>query len=182
MGSGSNAISDVEPVTSMHGLGQLQDRELVRVPDVHRPDVVGVEQRDEPADLVVDVAERPRLLAVAVHRERLAPHRLHEEVRHHPPVGGPQPRTVGVEDAHDAHVEVVAAVVRERERLGEALRLVVDAARADRVDVAPVVLGLRVHLRVAVHLARGREEEPRALGAARARACCACRANRPSSS
>ena len=53
-------------------------------------DVVGVEQREQPGDLVVDVAERPRLLAVAVDRERLAPHRLREEVRHHPPVGRPQ--------------------------------------------------------------------------------------------
>ena len=45
---------------------------------------------EEPADLVVHVAERPRLLAVAVDGERLAPHRLDEEVRHHPPVGRSQ--------------------------------------------------------------------------------------------
>src|SRR5207247_1908797 len=43
------------------------------------------------------------------------------------------------------------------------LRLVVDPARADWVHVAPVALGLRVHLRVSVDLARRGEQEPRAL-------------------
>ena len=56
------------------------------------------------------------------------------------------------------------AVVGHRHRLGEALGLVVDAARADRVDVAPVALGLRVDLRIAVDLAGRRQEEPGALG------------------
>ena len=39
-----------------HQLGQLADRELVRVADVDRRRDVGVEQGEEPADLVVDVA------------------------------------------------------------------------------------------------------------------------------
>ena len=56
-------------------------------------------------------------------------------------------------------VEAVVAVVRHGHGLGEALGLVVDAPGADRVDVAPVGLGLRVDERVAVHLAgRGQEE------------------------
>ena len=56
------------------------------------------------------------------------------------------------------------AVVGHRHGLGEALGLVVDAARPDRVDVAPVVLALRVHERIAVDL-RGRgEQEAGALG------------------
>ena len=53
----------------------------------------------------------------------------------------------------------VLAVVVEEQRLGAALALVVAGARADRVDVAPVVLGLRVDLGVAVDLAgRGLED------------------------
>src|SRR5581483_11766875 len=53
--------------------------------------------------------------------------------------------------------------VGHRERLGEALRLVVDAAWPDRVDVAPVVLALGVHERIPVDLRGGREEKARAL-------------------
>ena len=54
-------------------------------------------------------------------------------------------------------------VVRHDDGLGVALRLVVDAARPDRVHMAPVRLRLRVHLRIAVHLTRRREHETRAL-------------------
>ena len=69
------------------------------------------------------------------------------------PSSGPHARAVGVEDADDAGVEAVEPVVRHRHGLGEALGLVVHAAGADRVDVAPVGLGLRVDLGVAVDLA-----------------------------
>ena len=62
-----------------------------------------------------------------------------------------------------AGVDALLAVVGHRQRLGVALRLVVDAARADRVDVAPVVLGLRVDLGVAVDLAGRGEQEAGAL-------------------
>ena len=110
-----------------------------------------------------DVAEAARLRAVAVDRERLAAQRLHDEVRDDAAVARPHARAVGVEDADDARVDAVVAVVRHRDRLGEALRLVVDAARADGVHVAPVVLRLRMHERIAVHLGRRREEEARAL-------------------
>ena len=108
----------------------------------------------------LDVAEAPGLVAVAVDRERFAAQRLHDEVRHHPPVVGLHPRPVGVEDPHDAHVEATRAVVRHRDRFSESFGLVVDAANTDRVDVAPVRLGLGVHERVAVHLARRGLEEP----------------------
>src|SRR3546814_3781927 len=65
---------------------------------------------------------------------------------------------------------VVVAVVRHRHGLGVALGLVVDAPGPDRVHVAPVRLRLRVHQRVAVHLARGGQEELRALGLGQAQA------------
>ena len=65
----------------------------------------------------------------------------------------------GVEDAHDRGVHALLAQVRHRERLGVALRLVVDAAQADRVHVAPVRLRLRVDERVAVDLAGGGEQK-----------------------
>ena len=55
-------------------------------------------------------------------------------------------------------------MIRHRHRLGVPLRLVVDPTRADRVDVAPVALGLRVDERVAVHLRGRREQEAGTLG------------------
>ena len=75
----------------------------------------------------------------------------------------PHPRAVGVEDPDDAGVHALLAQVGHRQRLGVALGLVVDAARADRVDVAPVGLGLGVDQRVAVDLGGRGEQEARAV-------------------
>ena len=111
----------------------------------------------------VDVAERAGLGAVAEHRDRPVLEGLAQEGRDRPAVVGPHPRAVGVEDPDDRRVDALLAVVGHRQRLGVALGLVVDAARADRVDVAPVALGLRVHLGVAVDLARGGDQEAGAV-------------------
>ena len=162
-GSASKTISLVDLADLDHLLGELEQRELVRVADVHRQVLAALREQDQPADEVVDVAEAPRLRAVAEDRDRLLLQRLADEVRDRAPVVGAHPRAVGVEDPDDRGVDALLAVVGHRQRLGVALRLVVDAARADRVDVAPVRLRLRMHLRVAVDLARRGEQEARAL-------------------
>jgi hypothetical protein len=87
------------------------------------------------------------------------------------PVVRPHPRAVRVEDPHDRGVDPVRAPVGHRQRLGEALRLVVHPARPDRVHVPPVRLGLRVDLRVAVGLRRRGQQEARALLLAEPSAC-----------
>ena len=163
-GNGRWTSSDDEPVTSMIRCASSEDREFVVVADVDRCGQLRVEQGEEAADLVVDVGERACLAAVAEDRDRLASQRLDEEVRDGASVVRAHPRAVGVEDAHDAHVDAVVAVIRHRHRLGVPLGLVVHAAWADRVDVAPVLLGLRMHQRVAVDLRRRRQEEAGALG------------------
>src|SRR6202044_1203833 len=80
-----------------------------------------------------------------------------------PAVVRPHPRAVGVEDAHDLRIDLVTLAVGHGQRLGEAFRLVVHTARADRVYVAPVVLALRVDQRIAVYLGGRGEQEARAL-------------------
>ena len=81
-------------------------------------------------------------------------------------------RAVGVEDARDLDLELVLAMIVEEQRLGAALALVVAGARTDRIDVAPVVLGLRVHRGIAVDLADVEAWKILALQAlARAPAC-----------
>ncbi len=144
-------------------LGELQHGQLVRVADVHRPAQVREQQPDRPVDQVVDVADRAGLAAVAGHGDRLAGQRLAHERRDRAAVVGPHPRAVGVEDPHDRGVHAVVGAVGGGDRLGEPLGLVVAGPRADRVDVAPVTLVLRVHLRVAVGLRGGGEQEARAL-------------------
>ena len=141
--------------------GQFEHGALVGVPDVDGADERRVEERHEAADLVLDETQAPGLAAVSVHGQRITPQCLHDEVGHDAAVAGGEPRAVGVEDAHDAHVDAVRPVHGHGQALGEPLGLVVDAARPRRIDVAPVALHLRVHLGVAVDLAGARHQEPR---------------------
>ena len=164
VGQGLCSIGAALPVISEHQLGQLEHGELGGVADVGRVDPVALEEPVDPVDQVGDVAEGAGLVALAVDGERLAPERLDHEVRHHPAVLRPHPGPVGVEDPDDPGVDAVVAVVGHGDRLGEPLGLVVDAARADRVDVAPVALRLGVDLGVAVDLGGRRQEEPGVLG------------------
>src|SRR6266487_3039306 len=142
-----------------HGLGQLVHRELVRVAEVDRQVLARFGERDEPTDEVVDVAEAPCLCPVPEHGQGLALEGLPDKRGNRAPVVGPHPRPVRVEDPPDRGVDALLPVVRHRHRLGVALRFVIDAARADRIDVPPVGFRLRMDLRVAVDLARRGEQE-----------------------
>jgi hypothetical protein len=98
------------------------------LPQFTGPLCLGAQEPDDALDQIGHVAEAPRLRAVAVDRHRLAAQSLRDEVRDDAPVVQPHPRAVRVEDAHDPGLDAVRAVIRHRERLREALRLVVDAA------------------------------------------------------
>ena len=56
----------------------------------------------------------------------------------------------------------MVAMIRHRDRFGEALRLIINATRPDRVHVAPVIFLLRMDQRVAVTF-RGRCKNERGL-------------------
>src|SRR5947209_7762602 len=86
-------------------LGQLAHRHLVLGAAVDRPGLTGIEQRDDAAHQVVDVADRAGLRAGAVHGDRLAAQGLRDERRDGPAVVRAHARTVGVEDPDDADVE-----------------------------------------------------------------------------
>ena len=131
----------------LHQLGELQDRERLGelVVHAHLATLGGV--RDGELDAlqgVEDVEVAARLAALAVHRERMADHRLQAEPvqrgaehvvvvepRHQPVV---EHRLVGLDAVHDALVEVGGAHAPDPTR---------------EVDVVGVV-----HLRQVVHRAR----------------------------
>ena len=135
-----------------------------------------------PVDQIRDVGEAARLRAVAEDRDVLVAQRLRHERRNGPAVIQAHPRPVRVEDSDDLRVHAVVAVIGHRHRFGKALGFVVDAARADRVHVAPVGLLLRMLERIAVHLGGRREHETAHSWPWPGRAPCACRARRPSAS
>jgi hypothetical protein len=150
----------------------------LRVADVHRQMVIAHHEAVDAFDEVGDVAEAAGLGAVAEDGDRFL-EGLADEGRDDAAVVEAHAFAVGVEDADDAGVDLVLAVVGHGEGFGEAFGFVVAAARADGVDVAPVVLGLRVHLGVAVDFGSGGEQEAGALVPWRGRGPCGCRASRP---
>jgi len=58
----------------------------------------------------------------------------------------------------------VDAVVGHRDGLRKAFGLIVHAAHANGIDVAPIGFGLGVNKGVTIHLRRGRKQETRTLG------------------
>src|SRR5262245_9520862 len=112
-------------------LGELEDRELARVAEVDREVLLSDREQVEAADQVVDVAEAPRLRAVTEDRKRLVLERLADEARDRAAVVRAHPRSVRVDDPDDGGVHALLVVVRHRQRLGVALRLVVDPARSE---------------------------------------------------
>ena len=62
-------------------------------------------------------------------------------------------RAVSIEYPGDLDRDLVLPVIVEEERFGAALSLVIAGAQPDRIDAAPVVFGLWMHLGIAVDLA-----------------------------
>ena len=152
--------------------GELQNRHLARIAQVHRIAFVGQHQPVEPVHQVAHVTEAARLRAGAEDRHGFVAQSLIEERRHHAAIVQLHARAVGIEDARDVGAHAVLAMVGHGDGLGEALALVVAGARTHRIHIAPIRLHLRMHQRVAVAFAGGGQQEARVLFAAPVPACC----------
>ena len=80
---------------------------------------------------------------------------LHDEVRDDTAVVGAHVGAVRVEDSRYLDFHVVSLMKIEEQRLGAALALVVAGPGAERIDIAPIILDLRVHERVAIDFGGG---------------------------
>ena len=127
-----------------HERREVGDSEFVGIAQVDRAALGRVDHCDDAADQVIDITEAARLLAIPVDRYRVAGECLADEVGDDPAVVGAHTRAVGVEYPDHADVDPAGPAVCEGHCLSESLRLVVDAPRADGIDVSPVILGLRM--------------------------------------
>jgi len=78
-----------------------------------------------------------------------------------PAIAWAKPRSIGVKDAGNSHVDPVFAVHGHGQALRKTLGLVIHTSGSGGSDVASVTLNLRVNLRVAVYLTRAGHEEAR---------------------
>src|SRR3954466_244374 len=144
----------------------LLDREFFGVSQIARPRHVrwALHQQLQATHQIVDETEAASLAAGAIYRDRSTPQGLHDEIRDDAPVVLEHAGTVRVEDASDLDLNAMSAVVVEEESFGSPLALIIASARADRIDVAGIALGLRVNFRISVHLAgRGLQNPARLL-------------------
>ena len=142
------------------GLGELEDGGFVVVADVDGADEANLFHHGFCAvDEVVYVAEGAGLLAFAEDGDGFAFKGLEDEVGDDAAVVEGHAGAVGVEDADDADVYFVLAVVVHHEGFGHPFAFVVAGAGADGVDAAVVGLFLRVFFGVAVDFGGGGLED-----------------------
>ena len=115
-------------------------------------------ETEEALHFVFHITEAAGLSAVAINGQVFAAQRLFHEVGDHAAVIQLHTRAVSIEDAHDARVHAVVAVVSHGHGFGKTLGLVINRARTDGIDVAPISLFLRMLQRVPVTLGRGSKQ------------------------
>ena len=140
------------PLTqAQHLLGQSPHGHLLQVAQIDGPDrLFVVHQRDKTAHGIADIAERACLLTIAMQWQGLATRAQAMKVVDHAAIVRPQSRPVGVEQTRHPHLRAVLPRMRIIIS-ASARRLPVVAAARYRVDMAPVVFGLRMNRRITVH-------------------------------
>src|SRR5262245_29612338 len=96
-------------------------------------------------DKVGNVTEAARLHAATFNEKGLISQRAGDELRHGTPITAPHSRTISIENADNAGVQLVITMVGHGHSLRKAFRFIVNCPWPDRVDVAEVVFALRVY-------------------------------------
>lgn len=121
-----------------------------------------VHHADEPVHKVCDVTKAAGLQSVAIDSKWVATDRLPYKIGHNASIVEHHTRAVSVKNADDTDLHAVLAIVVKRQGFGNTLALVVARPDADGVDIAPILLNLRVDLWVSVHLRSRGEQKPSA--------------------
>mmetsp|Transcript_14832 Transcript_14832/g.28210 ORF Transcript_14832/g.28210 Transcript_14832/m.28210 type:complete len:260 (-) Transcript_14832:35-814(-) len=150
----------------LHGFGKLENGVLAWVADINWAHVLAVHKADKSLDLVVDIAEAAGLVAFTIHGNGLTPKGLDDEVADYTTIVLKHTRTVRVEDTCDTDLKLMLTVVLHTERFGNTFPLIVAGADADRVDISPVFLNLRVNFWIPVDF-RGRRDKESGLASLR---------------
>src|SRR3546814_21117092 len=107
------------------------------------------------------MAEGARLASIAIPSERVPGQCLQHHVRHHPSIHGRKPRAISVETAGHTDSASRRAVIIESKRFRRSFAFIVAGARAGWIDIAEIILTLRLDLRDAINRPGERAEEVR---------------------
>ena len=142
---------------------ELSDGHFARVADIHRFVKMTLHESEDAVNEIGYKAKAAGLTAIAKDRHGLASKSLADEGWHHAAIIEAHPRTIGIKNTNDVGVHLMEAMVGHRDGFCEALRLIVNSARADGIHVAPVIFRLRVDERIAVALRGGSQKKSSVL-------------------
>src|ERR1700721_1126357 len=111
-------------------------------------------QRQNPFDLITDVAEAPRLAPSTIDGNVLTPKCLLHEIGYHSSVIEFQSRTIGIKDSNDPRIHLSIAVISHVKRLSKSLGLIIDGTRANGIYMPPVTLFLWMDQRISITFRR----------------------------
>src|SRR6185437_11519897 len=140
--------------------GELFQRDLGRVADVHRQVVVAEQEAVDAFHEIVDITEGAGLAAIAEDGEVFAAQGLADEGGQGATVVEPHAGSVGIEDTDDAGLEAMEIMIGHGHGFLEPFSFVVNATGADGIHIAPVFLRLRMDQRVAIDLRSRGYEHP----------------------
>ena len=101
------------------------------------------------------------MLSVAIDCEVAASQRLNDKIRDYPAIVLLHARTVRIEDSRNPRINLVLPVIVHHQSFGYPFALVITTAYSDRVDVSPILFGLRVFRRISVYFRGGRLQDAR---------------------
>jgi len=138
LGAGRHHVND--------HFGELIDRELSRISDIdwHLRIFRRIHERCQPSHKVADIAKGPRLLAAPINGQRLAGNCLNDKIGYDPTVCGLHARAVSVENPDHPRIHAMSTQEVEAKRFSRPFSFIVASAGPGAIDIAPVVLPLRM--------------------------------------
>lgn len=136
---------------------QFANREFIGVTDVERSGDLfrRIHEAVQSVDQIGHVAEGSRLQALAEDGDVFSKQGLADEVRHYAAIVGAHIGAIGIENSRDLDAQSMLTAIVEKQSFGTPLALVVAGSAADRIDIAPIVLGLRMDGGIAIDLGCG---------------------------
>ena len=156
-GSGKKTIREAEPVIRITVLASSRIVNSRRRAEVHGTGeiLLRVHHPDQAFDQIVYVTEGAGLFSLTVDGDLFPSEGLNDKVADDASIGDGHPWSIGIENSHDFHINMVLATVVHHQALGGPLSLVVAAPDPDRIDPSPVIFPLGVDLRITVHFRGG---------------------------
>jgi hypothetical protein len=137
---------------------EVIDRYLSFTPKIDRAFVPGtLHQSPQSVNAISNILKAASRLPSAVNQDVLSTQGPGDETADDTAIGPTHPWAVRVKDSGDFKVQRMLVLVREHQRFRDTLAFVVARPRAEGVDVAEVVLGLRTLLGIPVDFGRTRK-------------------------